>query len=76
MASVSVALPFFSQTWFDLPADRHNRGCNLSFADGHAERWRWAAPKIFHNLSQPPTPEEMPDYQRIQRAMKQWSDDR
>ena len=24
--------------WFDLPANRHNQGCNLSFADGHVER--------------------------------------
>ena len=27
--------------WIDFPAVRHNNGCNLSFADGHAERWRW-----------------------------------
>ena len=33
--------------WFDLPADRHNQGCNLSFLDGHTEYHRWGAPKIF-----------------------------
>src|SRR5207247_2141533 len=22
-------------TWWDLPANRHNQGCNFSFADGH-----------------------------------------
>ncbi len=27
--------------WDDEPGDRHNNGCNLSFADGHAEPWRW-----------------------------------
>ncbi len=27
--------------WGDFPADRHNNGCNLSFADGHVEHWRW-----------------------------------
>lgn len=69
-----VGLPFFSQIWFDLPADRHNRGCNLSFADGHAERWRWIAPKTFRYLGQPPTAQEMPDYQRVQAAMKQATD--
>jgi prepilin-type N-terminal cleavage/methylation domain-containing protein/prepilin-type processing-associated H-X9-DG protein len=36
-----------SDTWLSLPADRHNQGCNLSFADGHAEGWRWLAPKNF-----------------------------
>ena len=30
--------------WIDFPAVRHNNGCNLSFADGHAERWRWLEP--------------------------------
>jgi prepilin-type processing-associated H-X9-DG protein len=25
----------------DYPADWHNRGANLSFADGHTETWRW-----------------------------------
>ena len=69
-----VGLPFFSQTWFDMPAGRHNQAGNLSFADGHAERWRWVAPKILRYLGQPPAPEEMPDYQRIQNAMKKWTD--
>ena len=27
--------------WSDLPAAWHSRGCNFSFADGHAEHWRW-----------------------------------
>lgn len=27
--------------FWNLPASRHMRGCNLSFADGHAEHWRW-----------------------------------
>jgi len=34
--------------WVNLPADRHRQGCNLTFADGHAEHWRWQAPKSFH----------------------------
>ncbi|PYJ86964.1 MAG: hypothetical protein DME22_03255 [Verrucomicrobia bacterium] len=28
-------------TIVDYPADWHNRGANLSFADGHTETWRW-----------------------------------
>ncbi len=27
--------------WGDHPATRHNHGCVLSFADGHAETWHW-----------------------------------
>ena len=31
-------------SWGDHPATRHNRGCVLSFADGHCETWRWLEP--------------------------------
>jgi len=31
--------------WMNMPADRHAQGCNLSFADGHAEHWKWKWPK-------------------------------
>lgn len=27
------------------PSDRHRQGCNLSFADGHIEYWKWLEPK-------------------------------
>jgi prepilin-type N-terminal cleavage/methylation domain-containing protein/prepilin-type processing-associated H-X9-DG protein len=30
--------------WIDFPATRHLNGCVLSFADGHAELWRWLEP--------------------------------
>jgi prepilin-type N-terminal cleavage/methylation domain-containing protein/prepilin-type processing-associated H-X9-DG protein len=36
-----------SNYWWDLPADRHNQGCNLSFTDGHVEPWHWKWPKKF-----------------------------
>jgi prepilin-type N-terminal cleavage/methylation domain-containing protein/prepilin-type processing-associated H-X9-DG protein len=29
--------------WAHQPSDRHSFGCNLTFLDGHAERWRWKA---------------------------------
>jgi prepilin-type processing-associated H-X9-DG protein len=32
-------------TWVSKPADRHGQGCNITFADGHIEYWRWSAPK-------------------------------
>jgi len=66
--------PYWGSMWFDMPADRHNQGACLSFADGHAERWRWVAPKVAQYIGQPPTAEEMPDFLRVQRAMKCWSD--
>ncbi len=41
--------------WFDYPADRHERGCNLSFVDGHVEYHRWGVPKIFQGRGAFPT---------------------
>ncbi|MBI4658874.1 MAG: DUF1559 domain-containing protein [Verrucomicrobia bacterium] len=41
-------------TWFELPTDRHNRGVNLSFVDGHVEHYRWLAPKRFTRHGQAP----------------------
>jgi prepilin-type N-terminal cleavage/methylation domain-containing protein/prepilin-type processing-associated H-X9-DG protein len=31
-------------TWISFPATHHNNGTVLSFADGHAESWRWVEP--------------------------------
>jgi prepilin-type N-terminal cleavage/methylation domain-containing protein/prepilin-type processing-associated H-X9-DG protein len=62
--------------WWDLPSSRHNRGGNLSFADGHVEHWKWAVPKIFIDYVQSVPYAEMSDYQRVQAAMKQdWNDE-
>jgi len=38
---------FSNLVWAELPADRHNQGCNLSFFDSHVEHHRWQAPKKF-----------------------------
>ena len=27
--------------FWNLPGSRHDYGCNLAFADGHAEHWEW-----------------------------------
>src|ERR1035437_2625271 len=59
--------------WYDLPSDRHNRGGNLAFADGHAQRWRWVAPKVYLSPGQAPTSADMPDYLRIQSGMKMYT---
>ena len=60
--------------WWDMPANRHNQGANLSFADGHVEHWKWKTPIIFKGFPQEITTDEMPDYRRIQNAMKQSTD--
>jgi prepilin-type N-terminal cleavage/methylation domain-containing protein/prepilin-type processing-associated H-X9-DG protein len=65
---------FQEYIWWDMPADRHNRGANLSFADGHVEHWKWAFPKTAYELGQSVVPEEIPDYQRVRHAMKQPAD--
>jgi prepilin-type N-terminal cleavage/methylation domain-containing protein/prepilin-type processing-associated H-X9-DG protein len=57
--------------WWDLPAGRHAQGANFSFADGHAEHWRWEAPKIFNELGQVVRQDgELQDYLRVQRGVK------
>jgi prepilin-type N-terminal cleavage/methylation domain-containing protein/prepilin-type processing-associated H-X9-DG protein len=66
--------PYWGPMWFDMPADRHNQGACLSFADGHAERWRWKTPMTYIYLGQPPGADQMPDFLRVQSAMKCWSD--
>jgi prepilin-type N-terminal cleavage/methylation domain-containing protein/prepilin-type processing-associated H-X9-DG protein len=60
------------RVWWDIPSSRHAQGCNLSFADGHAERWKWKVPKTFGgSLPQPVPDEELPDYRRMQDSYRQ-----
>lgn len=63
-----------TQTWWDMPANRHNQGANLCFADGHAEHWRWVVPKVFTEWFQAVPPAEMPDWLRIKACIKQTMD--
>lgn len=59
--------------WWDLPANRHNQGAGLAFADGRVERWRWRAPKrvtVAHG-EQPVLTEELPDYERVRSGIRQ-----
>ena len=60
--------------WWDLPANRHSQGCNFSFADGHAEHWRWAVPKrvtVPRGSQQPVAFGEWDDYSRMQAGFLQ-----
>jgi prepilin-type processing-associated H-X9-DG protein/prepilin-type N-terminal cleavage/methylation domain-containing protein len=58
--------------WWDQPADRHNRGANLSFADGHVEYWKWDESKVYTNFPQDVRSGEMRDWLRIRACIKQW----
>jgi len=38
-------------TWLSFPATRHNNGGVFTFADGHAEGWRWREPNTLRIAS-------------------------
>ncbi|MDP6252833.1 MAG: hypothetical protein QGI20_12910, partial [Verrucomicrobiota bacterium] len=40
-------------TWISFPATRHNNGTVLSFADGHAESWRWVEKNTMETAAKP-----------------------
>jgi len=62
--------------WITFPATRHNNGATISFADGHAEKWRWQEPNTKAIGSQPPwlfgkpgVPSTDRDLSRFQRGL-------
>jgi prepilin-type N-terminal cleavage/methylation domain-containing protein/prepilin-type processing-associated H-X9-DG protein len=62
--------------WIDFPAARHNDGCVLSFADGHAELWRWREPNTLRIARMKPWIQGQPgvlgtdrDLSRIHKAI-------
>jgi prepilin-type N-terminal cleavage/methylation domain-containing protein/prepilin-type processing-associated H-X9-DG protein len=67
-------LPYWTDMWFDKPADRHNQGADLGFADGHAERWHWKSPMSPAYPGQIVTGTDRADFKRVQSAMKVVSD--
>ena len=57
--------------WQNSPAARHNAGGVLSFADGHAELWKWVeanTPRL-KTLDAPATKPIDRDLQRLQKAV-------
>jgi prepilin-type N-terminal cleavage/methylation domain-containing protein/prepilin-type processing-associated H-X9-DG protein len=61
--------------WWDVPANRHDQGCNFSFADGHAEHWHWRVPMnvtVPRGYVQPVPPQQMPDFQRMESGFLQY----
>jgi prepilin-type processing-associated H-X9-DG protein len=58
--------------WWDVPANRHSQGCNLSFGDGHAEHHKWRVPKVYSGMLPQSVPSaELPDYQWMQQGYRQ-----
>jgi prepilin-type processing-associated H-X9-DG protein len=60
--------PKIQSDWWELPTDRHNQGCNLSFLDGHVDPWHWKFPKKFRHYQQRATT-DLEDLRRLQRKM-------
>jgi prepilin-type processing-associated H-X9-DG protein len=65
--------------WWDMPSNRHDQGADFSFADGHAEYWRWKASMLdtlgIGQIGEAVTAGQMPDYIKIGHAMRQKPDD-
>ena len=60
--------------WWDIPGNRHNQGCNLSFADGHVEHWKWKVPMLVtapRGSVQAVAPNQWDDYNRMQAGFRQ-----
>jgi prepilin-type N-terminal cleavage/methylation domain-containing protein/prepilin-type processing-associated H-X9-DG protein len=62
------------ESWWDLPPIRHGYGTNFSFADGHAEYWKWEDMRTIKVARQEGDWQPLvaasgnPDIQRVQRA--------
>ena len=58
--------------WGNSPTARHSNGGTFSFADGHAERWRWRVLKTEQDLDTPSVSggvDSTADLQRVQDAV-------
>jgi prepilin-type N-terminal cleavage/methylation domain-containing protein/prepilin-type processing-associated H-X9-DG protein len=62
---------FWENYWLDIPADRHQQGANISFVDGHVERFKWRAPKGQLRVGGHHSgPDDLQDLRRIQQHIK------
>ena len=58
-----------SNTWQNSPTVRHGKSGVLSFADGHAELWRWRTINIDQGLDTPATSLPNKELRKLQRAV-------
>jgi prepilin-type N-terminal cleavage/methylation domain-containing protein/prepilin-type processing-associated H-X9-DG protein len=71
---IPVEVDYWLGYWFDIPGNRHNQGCNLSFADGHVDHWKWKVPKrvtVPRGSIQAVAPNEWDDYNRLEAGFVQ-----
>ena len=58
-----------ASVWINLVSDRHSRGANFSFVDGHCVKMKWKADKIFKYQGQPTSGSgDLEDLRKIQAA--------
>jgi len=56
--------------WQNGPSHRHSQGANLSFADGHCERWKWRYPNDIQAHGQAvANDQDRQDLKRLQDAL-------
>jgi prepilin-type processing-associated H-X9-DG protein len=55
--------------WWNVPASRHDKGCVLSFADGHVEYWRWRDRYVLTASQFSSTPATDRDLQRLKETV-------
>ena len=56
--------------WQNGPSHRHSQGANLSFADGHCERWKWRYPNDIQTHGQAAdNDQDRQDLKRLQDAL-------
>ncbi|MSU63709.1 MAG: hypothetical protein EXS31_15135 [Pedosphaera sp.] len=51
--------------WDTVPTDRHSQGGTISFADGHADYWRWKWPKKVQPGTSPANKYDRGDWRRL-----------
>jgi len=62
---------YWQDYWLDIPADRHQRGATLSFADGHVEKWKWRFPKGNGSVGgRARNADDLADLRRVQQHIK------
>ena len=61
--------PYPSWRWIDYPAAWHSKGSTLSFADGHAEHWKWSDRRTMDLRSNYVTTADNEDLRRLQAAL-------
>jgi prepilin-type processing-associated H-X9-DG protein len=74
----AFAAYYHLEQWFDSPPIRHGDGTNLSFADGHAEYWKWKGSETVsqgkddeeHDVTTGFTPTSQAGYDDLYRIQK------